>query len=84
MVTVAAGATVNVTAQVVTAEQDVQGFQLNLANSDSQLDIDNFVLGNDFPVSVDQTLDSSVNDFFVSRRIHWPAARASNPGVGYV
>ncbi len=66
VVTVTPGTTVNVTAQVATAETAVQGFQLNLLGSNSQLAIDNFALGTDFPVAVDQTLDSSVNDYFVA------------------
>ena len=66
VVTVTPGTTVNVTAQVATAESDVQGLQLNLSGSNSQLAIGNFALGTDFPLAVDTTLDSSAADFFVA------------------
>ena len=59
VVTVAAGATVKITAQVATAESDVQGFQLNLSSSDGQLTLDNYVNGTDFPIPADSALDSS-------------------------
>ncbi len=66
VVTVTPGTTVNVTAQVAEAESDVQGLQLNLSGSNSQLAIGNFALGTDFPLAADSTLDSSVDDFFVA------------------
>ena len=66
VVTVTPGTTVNVTAQVATAESDVQGLQLNFSGSNSQLAIGNFALGTDFPLAVDTTLDSSAADFFVA------------------
>lgn len=68
VVTVAPGETINVAAQIVDAESDVLGFQLNLASSDAALALSNFSNG-EFPGVTDDTLDSSANDFLVASGI---------------
>ena len=65
VITVAPGATVNVAARILESSIDVLGFQLNLAMSDSQLGLGNFVNG-DFTTSTDDILDSTADDFFVA------------------
>ena len=70
VITVSPGAVVNVDAQVTNAEQDVQGFQLNLSNSASELVLGNFAIGTDFPLATDQTLNSGANDFFVAGAVN--------------
>ncbi len=66
VVTVAPGTKFNVTAQVQTADKDVQGFQLNFSNSDSELLVNNFALGTAFPVATDQVINSAANDYYVA------------------
>lgn len=69
VVTLDGGSAATITAVVDSSESDVQGFQLNFANSDSGLVISNFVLAGDFPIAADSTLDSSLNDYFVASAV---------------
>jgi hypothetical protein len=67
VITVDGGAIVNITAQIVDADVDVQSYQMNLSNSAAELGISNYsVTGSDFSFAADDVLDSTANDYFVS------------------
>ncbi|MFG0260830.1 MAG: Calx-beta domain-containing protein [Novipirellula sp. JB048] len=60
------GSTVRFEASLISAEQSVRGYQLNFANSDASLLIDEFLQSEDFPESIDVMIDRGQGDSIVS------------------
>ncbi len=66
VVSASGGSTIRFEATLTAAEQAVRGYQLNFANSDLSLEIDEFFESEDFPVFIDTIINRDAGDSVVS------------------
>ncbi|WP_372725633.1 Calx-beta domain-containing protein, partial [Novipirellula sp.] len=66
VVSASGGSTIRFEATLTAAEQAVRGYQLNFADSDVAIEIDEFFESEDFPVFIDTIIDRDAGDSVVS------------------